>query len=228
MTLAITVDQPYASLIVRGVKTIETRPSPGFPVPGVRKLPGCTLNRGDRVLIHASARRPRDVWVDAMSDRGIRPTFAPFYDSERYCQIDESADGGWFRYRWTGPLGAIVGSAVLVDCVPIVVTPNHGPHSEPPTIPCVDTTGVYWWHHDGGFRVCDDQLPLGDFRQGRWAWLLGDAAPVEERCPACDGQGVIFGADDDDIGDACEACDGDGVCAPIPWKGKQGIWQVTW
>lgn len=58
---AIVVRQPWATLIALGVKTIETRPAPpnGPMRPdGVRGLPGCTLERGERIAIVAGAQKP--------------------------------------------------------------------------------------------------------------------------------------------------------------------------
>ena len=52
MTAVITVYQPYASLIMAGVKTWETRGNPpnGDMRPeGVRGLPGRRINAGDRL-----------------------------------------------------------------------------------------------------------------------------------------------------------------------------------
>lgn len=90
-----------------------------------------------------------------------------------------------------------------------------------------------------------DQLPFGDFAPGRWAWILADAAPTTERCPACWGaipravpghcvdiDGAWWHAPGDcvlcDCCDAlCEVCRGAGRCAPIPARGRQRAWEWT-
>jgi len=61
---ALTVAQPWASLIVACVKSIETRPSPpnGAMRPdGVRGLPGLRIEPGDR--IKAVVRASRCPWL---------------------------------------------------------------------------------------------------------------------------------------------------------------------
>lgn len=53
----LTIRQPWASLIVAGIKTIETRPAPpNGPMrpPGVRGLPGLPIEPGERIGIHAA------------------------------------------------------------------------------------------------------------------------------------------------------------------------------
>lgn len=60
----ITVWQPYASLIMHGIKTFETRPSePGGDArpPGSDRYPGLDLNPGDALWIHAAYRDADDL-----------------------------------------------------------------------------------------------------------------------------------------------------------------------
>lgn len=53
--VAITVDQPYASLIAHGIKEWETRPYPPAGWPGIpegqRRMPGVRVEPGQEVLI---------------------------------------------------------------------------------------------------------------------------------------------------------------------------------
>lgn len=59
---ALVVRQPRATLIALRQKTIETRPAPpsGPMRPdGVRGLPGCSLERGERIAIVAGASAPK-------------------------------------------------------------------------------------------------------------------------------------------------------------------------
>ena len=76
---AITIRQPWASLITLGVKTIETRSSP-------------TKYRGP-LAIHAGAHRPRDLWFSSQADVEFPPEFSPLYDYDRCVNALESADG---------------------------------------------------------------------------------------------------------------------------------------
>jgi hypothetical protein len=132
------------------------------------------------------------------------------------------------------PLGKVVASAVLADCVPMVspapvdyragrILVVQGPGT-------VDELQL--WTCDGSLnfeRAIRGQLPLGDFAPGRFAWLLDDIAPTTERCPACWGLGIdSVGAVAPDGGDAlCTTCVGHGSCEPIPAKGAQRVWEWT-
>jgi hypothetical protein len=120
--------------------------------------------------------------------------------------------------------GALVATAVLVDCVPIV----DGHERVKPTTAHAATLST-----EHGLRLCvydpergrydyTGQLPLGDFTPGRWAWLLEDVRRTVDECPACGGQG-FYGLGTDAWN--CRVCTGRGSCAPIPWKGRQGVWE---
>lgn len=219
---AITLHQPWAQLIALGVKTIETR---GWG----------TTHRG-RIAIHAgmkAAPYPLDLspGVFTVGARGV--------PSALY--VDDG--GAPMRCTHAMHLGAIVATANLIDCVPIVdykaPTPRSGPLDSLNVPACLDVHGgtlTYWWHHDGGFRDVTDQWHYGDFRPGWWAWLLDDIEPTTERCPACWGEEevrcVVHSAMDEAcaicwIGQPCPTCEGDGSCPPIPAKGKRGVWEWT-
>lgn len=187
--LALTVHQPWASLIMAGVKTIETRPAPpnGSCRPaGVRGLPGARLEPGDRLAIHAAATRPVEVadWLPRRlhGDWCVqRPTTQP---------------GDLFashRTVWT-PLGVVLGTVRFDGAVPII----EG---------CSDLQAHICWT---GLLHCpldapwpgqpehdvSNQLPLGDFTPGRWAWLLADPHPIDP-VPAKGAQGVWRWTDGD-------------------------------
>lgn len=149
---------------------------------------------------------------------------------------------------------AVVASAVLTDCVPILgpgepvneawlrhIAPTaHVPtrrlwlwngRSETVNL----STGRPTWEHDD----ITDQWPFGDFTPGRWALLLEDIKPTTERCPACWGEGCQdLGAYDHwrETGDAaaaaaldpCATCAGSGKCRPVPARGQQAVpWEWT-
>ncbi len=179
----LTLHQPWATLVAIGAKTIETR--------GQR-----TDVRG-RIAIHAAARsthRKAD-----LDDLVMRP----------WRTYVDRLGVAWLDYRPWGvhdptPLifGAIVATADLYDCVPIVGldAPGHvshvgyGRHSGRlglwrPTTGHYGggaTSGEYadWFHTD-----YDDEAPLGDYRPGRWAWLLRDVVRLPEPVSFRGGQG---------------------------------------
>jgi len=200
---AITVRQPYASLIAAGVKTIETRPRQ-------------THYRG-RAAIHAAKREP--IHGDELGDS------AWYWEWD----FDHGIITNWRTLASRpAPLGAVVASAVLTDCVPM-----HDTCAEP--IPddllyvTIDGRGLYrqqvigdpWVASNVVATDLTDQLPYGDFTPGRWALLLDDIKPTTERCPWCWGGAV-------DTDGWCRVCDDDLRCDPIPARGQQAIpWEWT-
>jgi hypothetical protein len=111
------------------------------------------------------------------------------------------------------PLGAVVATVTIADALPIVA-----PMTDPPNDHlCVTSDGhLLWWaftpvlgqrrwsarsRHpmlnertvvDGrGDPDLDPQLPLGDYRPGRWGWLLTDPQPLATPVPCKGRQGVF-------------------------------------
>lgn len=201
---ALTVRQPWASLIAIGAKRIETRS-------------WRTSFRGP-IAIHAAKRRPALRWVTVSGD--APPETDLYAMGPCWEWIETPNQNHWAGvYEWVGPLGAIVATAQLVDCLPIL--PEADDYSDGRA--CIESyAGLLrqWGEDADSFEDVSDQLPYGDFTPGRWAWLLGDVQPTTERCPACWGEDPRI--------DYCQACDCAGRCAPIPAKGKQGVWRWTW
>ena len=86
-------------------------------------------------------------------------------------------------------LGAVVGTAVLTDCVPI---DDCGGYYES-VVKVRRDNGTLWRcyvdRHPADADDVSDQLPFGDFAPGRWAWLLADAEPCDP-IPVTGRQGV--------------------------------------
>jgi activating signal cointegrator 1 len=205
---ALTIRQPWAQLVVMGTKVIETRSW---------KAPDALV--GQRIAIHAGAKRPDLV------------TFVGPY---------HVAQGGtWLHgpgHDKPMPFGAVVGSAVLAACVPMVDLRGEGtvyrlttdPHlklfiDHPPWGGRSEVAEIMHYPRPARSVDVSDQLPFGDFAPGRWAWLLADAAPTTTRCPLCwDEVDDLMAALARSL---CRACRGVGHCPPIPAKGRQGIWE---
>jgi hypothetical protein len=166
-TKALTVAQPAASLIARGVVTVLGRVSstsyrgPLAIYASAARIPGCTA--------HSPLELP-DFKVDMDAPRGT---------PAQYLMRGESLS---WPYRL--PLGAVVATVELVDCVPIwgpfgVPDPKyvrylraHGPWTEngqPIELMFKASAGKFDWRDISG------QLPYGDFRPGRYAWVLSGA-----------------------------------------------------
>ena len=251
MTAVITVYQPYASLIMAGVKTWETRGNPphGDMRPeGVRGLPGKRINAGDRILIHA-ARTWAPGWLrwynPDRSDTDLALTDAL---EEIGVEFGES-DGYWYPNPMSLPLGAILGTVTVTQALQIYST-----HWVPSGGDCIEIVdGEYLVDPDqpalvvlsdeSEVRDLTDQLPYGHWLPGNWAWELADPIPITELCPVCEGKpcpecggsGAVdagthdFGAEivgcQFCLGEKCWACNDTGSCPPIPVKGKQGVWE---
>lgn len=213
---ALTVRQPHAQLISLGVKTIETRSKP-------------TKYRGE-LLIHAGKAEAFQHGVDIgewrayRGDRADRPGAQP---ARMYGHRSSNEE------RFVLPLGVIVASCKLVDCVPIVgagrrtVAEVSALRISGAVVVQGDLAAYYHsdTQPDEMSVSVTDQVPYGDFTPGRFAWLLEDIKPVEQRCPACwdraikSPNGKSYYAD-------CLTCE-NGVCQPIPAKGNQGLWEWT-
>lgn len=234
---ATTQRQPIATLAVRGIVTILTS-SVSAPAEAV----------GQRIAIHAASKKPRTVWNDGT---GRDPEPLGWDEGAPWDWIEATHYPGEGRFYWGGPLGAVVGSARLTACLPIVdyaqseqmtFQPRPGDPEEWIEWDPMERSLTYL-RDDGTYEGRDvhthtDQLPFGDFSPGRWAWMLEDAAPVEDRCPnGCkrlDATDTYRTYDVSvDIGhgrwsgwSTCSVCDGDGRCDPIPATGHAGVWQL--
>lgn len=218
MTKALTVRQPHAQLIALGVKSIETR--------------SWAMKYRGRLVIHAAAKISRE--MDGLAGMIVVPG-GGHWSVERKEELLVPPWDGKVQIPYELPLGAVVASCNLVDVVPIresaedgVATVSHMFIPAPKESPhAVNGRVEQLWLDDG--RSClpiNDQLPYGDFTPGRYAWLLEDIKPVEERCPAC--WGDVWKEDaDHDIWRWCKVCRAQGKCRPIPTKGRQGLWEWT-
>lgn len=196
MTNVITVRQPYASLIMAGVKTWETRGNPpnGDMRPeGVRGLPGKRINAGDRILIHA-ANRPitfadceRFNTIDPLSDVQLGwvdgdPALY-FRDDMVETSFEAGAwtSGNTFEISMT--FGAILGSVRFEQVLPIASNDPKMPSEwDDDDVVFVDEATLVALV---GMTETDisDQLPFGFWVPGGWAWQLSDPQPFAEPIP---------------------------------------------
>lgn len=164
----LTVRQPWASLIALGVKTIETRSKR-------------THARG-RIAIHAALCKPelplRDQFGDHYATIGDWRVERD-YGIHRDFYLDRHGEGPRLEF------GAVVATADLVDCRPIVARPKT-------LTPVVFGSNVmavkgaeltYFTAHGGFLGDYSDQLTYGDFTPGRWAWMLDNITPVDPPAP---------------------------------------------
>ncbi len=188
---ALTLHQPWASLIALGVKTIETR--------------GWKTDYRGPLAIHAAKRKPAD-----QLKVGPWTCFPNWLHDPTRMMVQD--DCGGFPSAVTLPLGAVVAVCDLTDCLQINPPGNEPqtaadaecePHSEFICRHIDDALTLYEFGH-GGHRPptrSDDisnQLPYGDFTPGRYGWVLDNVRPVDPPQSAAGRQGLWNWAGDHD------------------------------
>ena len=189
---ALTVRQPWATLLCDPTlpKWIETRSR--------------RTNIRGRIGIIAGKRRPPYMRI------ADRYTVEKFYDAVNhveacYCDPEEVGPACGRRSQSRPvlvapgprvianlPLGYLIGTVDLYDCVPIL-------DAEDPDDPCGEMASAFiasqgsvtppdsaWFYDDGSDDIgvgVSDQIPYGDFTPGGWAWLTRDAVLLDEPIP---------------------------------------------
>lgn len=179
---ALTIRQPWASLIAAGVKAIETRS-------------WSTSFRGP-LAIHAGKASGLEGIVDYEDGwefvriggwsvgRAGASSGAPTGSMEMY-----GPDGSHIDL----PLGAVVATCTLADVVPIAdVEDEFG--ADPTRCPVevwngADGLDIARWDDGWNLDSVTDQLPFGDFTPGRYAFILEDITPCDP-VPAKGRQGL--------------------------------------
>ena len=181
----IVLHQPWAVAMLPNaedpvpVKRYETRGHPfgGLGPAGVRALPGCKIEPGERVAILAGA--SRKAWRDLWADQSPLVTWA-----------DDEDEVAW---------GAVIGTARFTKAIPM-----GGPSSfchpltshgellvirEWPGRPGMEARTLLHVS-DAGTEDVSRQLPWGDYRAGRWAMEAVDAVRLDCPVPIRGLQGV--------------------------------------
>jgi hypothetical protein len=176
--------QPWASLVALGVKAIETRswcaPKSMF---------------GRTIAIHATKRNPVKL---SWHPDGMMGRFTVHQDGRgEPCYLldfDWWRGGGGYQTPIYLPLGAIVATARLVECAPMLDVFTGQPDSllgQSPAVYVGPASLTLSHHFEVPARHIDisDQRLYGDFTPGRWAWLLSEITPVDPPVPFAGGQG---------------------------------------
>ncbi len=188
---AITIRQPWASLIAAGAKTIETRPRP-------------TKHRG-LVLIHAGAAttfarpmRSSDfrTLTSLCVDRGGLACFCGHDGSAHDTSVGCLMACTCRRFMPDWPLGVIVATAQVVDCIPtdkVYPWADDDEHMNGQPLPA--DAGWVWADDEEcnpaeGVLATRREARVGDLSGGRWALLLNAVRPLAEPVP-CRGQQAV-------------------------------------
>ena len=169
---ALSLWQPWASAIERGVKIAETRNRP-------------TSIRG-RVFIHSTKRHPRR---DDLEGGRATDLLGAGLNPNRFSQL---ARGGFVesrslpfratRLEGSGlplPLGAVLCAVNLTSCVPTE------------RVDFDDIEAPRWRTYKGEkyLTLPRGQARWGDYSRGRFVWLLGDVVPLDRPVYCKGGQG---------------------------------------
>jgi hypothetical protein len=201
---AITLQQPCASLVMTGVKTIETRSR-------------STDYRG-RLAIHAGLLEPS---VGAqIGDYQVHHANCP---KDAPWQLWASAHH--LRHEILTPLvfGAVIATCELVDVVPISHIDHDAGRTEDRVVDMPLFRGLHLLREDRD-TIIESQRSYGDFTPGRFAWILDDIKPTTQRCPLCWGEGSWPHF----TRQVCPLCCVKKVTAPVPARGRQGLWNWGW
>ena len=164
---AITIWQPWASLLAHGVKQYETRS-------------WATSYRGP-IAIHAAAREPRKCF-DALDLDGVFQVAAALRnngvvhkDIPIYLVIPEIVEHDLL------PTSAVIATAELAGCHRIVLHGGRGLSSASPG----------WLETDHGiYEPTDQELFFGDWAPGRYAWEITNIKLLDTPVPAKGKQGL--------------------------------------
>lgn len=172
---ALTIKQPYASLVIRGIKWIETR-SWAAPQSLI----------GQELYIHAAKEwYPGWLkWIDPDGSDGWKLEAIDNVGGES----TEDCNGSCYYKPWKYglPLGVILGTVVLYDCVPMITDDEMRPEEGEYVV--LDGYGKA--RLGPHLNDLSDQVPYGDFRSGNFAWMLGEPARFRRPIPAKGKQGL--------------------------------------
>jgi hypothetical protein len=196
---AITLQQPWASLVAQGSKWIVDRPS-------------STEYRG-RLSIHAGAAATAKIDTyrtsilrDELSLGGANPDSLPHGAIIATCELIGSVPIiDWDTYQ---DEDATTGYLAISS----IVRPEYATLRLPSTD--VDES------IEPRINDVTPQIIAGNFVFGHFVWILSDIKPVEERCPLCWGEGSWPHF----TRQVCPLCKAKWVSNPVPVRGHSGLW----
>jgi hypothetical protein len=151
---ALTLTQPWATLIAIEAKRIETRSWP-------------TKFRG-RIAVHAAIKFPREA--------------AALCFQEPFKSALEAAGSPMKQFGIPNllPVGAIIAICTLVDCIKVdKLPPSYGAR-----VVKVDNRTDYYMVEYPDIPPGEPERSFGDYSPGRYAWLLTDVYRLAEPIPA--------------------------------------------
>lgn len=157
----LTLWEPWATLLVHGIKKIETRPKPTK----------WTIEKGS-YLIHSAKK-----WNIAQAQLSITNPFDEFLEK---INIEKKfIRGNFWRYeRKPDYLGYIIGSVNVIECCEI----KAGTYTKLPFIFPKKSKECY-------IDIHELELSFGDYSEGRYAWICQNPRILKTPIPYKGGQG---------------------------------------
>lgn len=187
---AITLREPWATGVALGLKGVETRGRRTnyrglVGIHAAKADPGVTVLDNAAYTVGADDHRGPALWLPYPPGvtgrcRGCPVPGAAFGDNDH----PEAA------HFVPLALGAIVAVAELYDCVPIIADPEQA------RAPWATAVGreVHVMREGWHPLRFDDEAAWGDYRPGRWAWLLRDVHPLADPVPCRGNQATPWNA----------------------------------
>lgn len=155
----LTLWQPWSSLLVHGVKKIETRPAPT----------SWTQEKGT-YLIHAASK-----WSKEQAEICIREPFKSALEKLGCLHHYDNEETGYKGYSFSFPMGAIIGAVEVANCSPIALTKGGTPFLTDPLL-------------YSGF-ILNPEWAFGDYREGRYGWECQNQRLLKTPIPYKGGHG---------------------------------------
>ena len=197
---AITLQQPWASLVAAGATNIVTRVWQ-------------TEYRG-RLAIHAAGDISTDVRLRVLNQRVKGHNHS--YEGSGSAVLNALYSAG-FEDTSQIPLGAIVATCELVDVAPIggatdfrtgIFEGDEGDYPGRAVVVIHDDGTVMLDTAEGRVINITNQKAYNEFVSGCFAWILSNIKSVEERCPMCWSE------------------NGCSHSRMLPTRGHRGLWKV--
>lgn len=184
---ALSLWQPFASLVALGAKPIETR---GWATSFRGPLAIHATLMTTSALVATYETEPCDCGGTGhtmlTTPAAVRATAVAKLGYWPMCGKNSEPSKGAQRL----PFGAVVAVCRVVDCIPIVVA--NDPYEVDAEFCMVRSLDGERLYHKVGNTTADmtDQLPFGDFSHGRYAWMLQGMTQLAEPIPARGRQGL--------------------------------------
>lgn len=160
----LTLWQPWASLLVHGIKKIETRPKPTT----------WTAEKGV-YLIHTAQKWSRELYEICIQEPFKSELIKLGFIHK--LQIPLETKRGLLEYSVNFPMGQIIGAIEIESCKPIYVN-GYSPYYH-----------LLFNHKVSREYIIEPERSLGDYDYGRFAWLTQNPRILKTPIPYKGGQG---------------------------------------